>query len=464
MSSATSAPPARPSGAGAGRRCRDGCCRGPATRTAAALQPRRVATRRRPRTCTCSRSRRRRARYAAQRPCRPARGHDLDERIAERIDGVAQPEVAHALVDERGRVRRGAARAPLPWRRGRSRRPLPDEAGEVPCPDARDCVGSGRWLALPPVTQEQANEPEEYRQYRFSLPEGATDLLIVRHGESAPARPDAPAPTSTGTATRNSRRGPRAGREAGRAAGARAHRRDLRHHPAPHRADRGTARQAARASSRVVEPDLREVYLGEWEGFAFRKYVAEAASAGAADVRGEALGRHPRCGEPTSSSPPGCVPGSNGSSPQHPGQRVVVVAHGGVIGQCMSLATGAPAFNFMGADNASISQIVALPPAVVRRLRTQRVDGAAIQRHRASGPGFLHRVRTAHLKRPFRPLAAGTCAVPGSPRPDASGARATGRGGGMTQVFISNLAREGEKRQFKAHGTRWSAARARRRS
>jgi len=27
----------------------------------------------------------------------------------------------------------------------------------------------------------------------------------------------------------------------------------------------------------------------------------------------------------------------------------------------MSLATGAPTFNFMGADNASISQIVAMP-------------------------------------------------------------------------------------------------------
>jgi probable phosphoglycerate mutase len=47
---------------------------------------------------------------------------------------------------------------------------------------------------------------------------------------------------------------------------------------------------------------------------------------------------------------------------------VVVVVHGGVIGQCISLATGAPTFSFLGADNASISQIVAMPaPWVVRR-------------------------------------------------------------------------------------------------
>src|SRR6059036_2845795 len=48
------------------------------------------------------------------------------------------------------------------------------------------------------MAQQQSSEREEYRQYRFSLPEGATDLLIVRHGESAPARLDAPAPRVDG--------------------------------------------------------------------------------------------------------------------------------------------------------------------------------------------------------------------------------------------------------------------------
>jgi probable phosphoglycerate mutase len=42
------------------------------------------------------------------------------------------------------------------------------------------------------------DDPKTYRQYRFALPEGATDLLLVRHGESAPARIDEPAPREGG--------------------------------------------------------------------------------------------------------------------------------------------------------------------------------------------------------------------------------------------------------------------------
>jgi probable phosphoglycerate mutase len=37
---------------------------------------------------------------------------------------------------------------------------------------------------------------------------------------------------------------------------------------------------------------------------------------------------------------------------------VVVVAHGGVIGTIMSMATGARSFAFIGADNASISELI----------------------------------------------------------------------------------------------------------
>ncbi|MGV3759310.1 MAG: histidine phosphatase family protein, partial [Actinomycetota bacterium] len=42
----------------------------------------------------------------------------------------------------------------------------------------------------------------------------------------------------------------------------------------------------------------------------------------------------------------------------HPDQRVAVFAHGGVIGQILSHATGARGFAFSGCDNASISHLV----------------------------------------------------------------------------------------------------------
>ena len=42
----------------------------------------------------------------------------------------------------------------------------------------------------------------------------------------------------------------------------------------------------------------------------------------------------------------------------HPDQTVVVVSHGGVIGQVLAHAAGARGFTFSGSDNASISHVV----------------------------------------------------------------------------------------------------------
>jgi 2,3-bisphosphoglycerate-dependent phosphoglycerate mutase len=52
--------------------------------------------------------------------------------------------------------------------------------------------------------------------------------------------------------------------------------------------------------------------------------------------------------------------------------------HGGVIGQSLALVTGSSAFGFIGADNASISQVVAMPePWVLRRFNdTAHLDPA----------------------------------------------------------------------------------------
>jgi probable phosphoglycerate mutase len=42
----------------------------------------------------------------------------------------------------------------------------------------------------------------------------------------------------------------------------------------------------------------------------------------------------------------------------HPDQRVVVVVHGGVIGEILALAAASRPWAFVGADNASISHLV----------------------------------------------------------------------------------------------------------
>ena len=216
------------------------------------------------------------------------------------------------------------------------------------------------------------SEDDGYRQLRFTLPEGATDLLIVRHGESAPARPDEPAPTVDGHSDPDL--APE-GREQAERLGERLTHEDI---DAIYVTTlRRTAQTAAPLAKRlgiepVVEADLREIYLGEWEGMAFRKYVA---------------GRHPIAVQMLTEQRWDVIPGAETNQQfatrvrrgldriiaAHPGQRVVVVVHGGVIGQLIGLIAGTSPFAFIGADNASISQIVAMPtgtdarPLVVRR-------------------------------------------------------------------------------------------------
>jgi probable phosphoglycerate mutase len=211
------------------------------------------------------------------------------------------------------------------------------------------------------------DDQEVYRQHRFTLPEGATDLLLVRHGESAPARLDAPAPRMDGHS--DPELAPEGREQAEQLAERLAHQKiDAIYVTSLRRTAETAAPLARRVGLEVrVEPDLREIYLGEWEGVAFRKYVSE---------------RHPIAVQMFLEQRWDVIPGAESNAAfsarvraglerivaAHPGGRVVVVVHGGVIGQAMALAGASSAFSFLGADNASISQIVAMPaPWVIRR-------------------------------------------------------------------------------------------------
>jgi probable phosphoglycerate mutase len=107
----------------------------------------------------------------------------------------------------------------------------------------------------------------------------------------------------------------------------------------------------------MVEPDLREVHLGEWEGGLYRKMAAE---------------RHPAFIEMNATQDWGAVPGGETSTQlrtrvrraierihsNHPGQRIIAVSHGGAIGAVLAEATGARSLAFASADNASISHLI----------------------------------------------------------------------------------------------------------
>ena len=106
-----------------------------------------------------------------------------------------------------------------------------------------------------------------------------------------------------------------------------------------------------------VEPELREVYLGEWEGGLLRVKAAEHDPAFVRAVEEQRWDLIPG-GEPADVFRDRVALGISRVAVAHPDQLVVVVTHGGVIGDVLANATGARGFAFIGADNASISHIV----------------------------------------------------------------------------------------------------------
>jgi len=217
------------------------------------------------------------------------------------------------------------------------------------------------------VSSPRNDEPVEYRQYRFSPPPGATTLLIVRHGESAPAREDRPADRVGGHSdpaldpvgeAQALRLADRLGDQAIDAIYVSTLRR--------------TAQTAAPIATRlgltpVVEPDLREVHLGEWEGAAFRKHTSELHPLAVRMFNEQRWDVIPGA-EPTEQFRSRVRASIDRIVTAHPNQRVLAVVHGGVIGMMMAIATGAQNFAFVGSDNASISEIVVLGDRwIVRR-------------------------------------------------------------------------------------------------
>lgn len=197
----------------------------------------------------------------------------------------------------------------------------------------------------------------EYRQHRFQRPPGATEIILVRHGESAPEVPGQPAPQVDGHG--DPALAPGGWRQA-ELVGARLAGEPIQAiYVSTLRRTAETAEPLARklGLAPVVEPDLREVHLGDWEG-TFRQRVAEGGPV-VARLFGE--GRW----DVIPGAEPGPVFAARTSAAlqriasAHPDQVVAAVCHGGVIGQLVATASrGGSAFAFSGADNGSISRLV----------------------------------------------------------------------------------------------------------
>lgn len=110
----------------------------------------------------------------------------------------------------------------------------------------------------------------------------------------------------------------------------------------------------------VVDPDLHEVFLGDWEGGEFRRRVADGDPVAVrmyAEQRWDVIPN----GEPARAFEERVRRGIERIAAAHPDELVVAVVHGGVIGQAMNIASGASGFVFNGAANASITHLVVEP-------------------------------------------------------------------------------------------------------
>jgi probable phosphoglycerate mutase len=202
-------------------------------------------------------------------------------------------------------------------------------------------------------TQEQI----EYHQKRYKAPPTATTLVLVRHGESAPVRLGRPVPLTDGQD------------DPDLAPEGRVHAEQVARRLAGEQVDhiyvtslRRTVETAAPLVARVgitptVVPDLREINLGSWEGGRLRRAFAD---------------RHPLTERLYAEQRWDVIPGAESPesfteriraaivplADKHKGGRVVIFTHGGVIAELICQATGCRPFAFLGADNASISEIV----------------------------------------------------------------------------------------------------------
>lgn len=214
---------------------------------------------------------------------------------------------------------------------------------------------------VPAVTQTS------FRQHRFRRPPGATEIILVRHGESEPAVPGHPFPLLDGHGD------PGLAPEGLEQAEAVAERLVHEHlddlYVTNLRRTQQTAAPLARRLRRDprVEADLREVNLGEWEGGMLRQRVAAGDPLVARMYAEQSWDVIPGA-EPGHAFAARVRAGIERIAVAHRDQRVAVFTHGGVIGQALGLAAGTGPLTFAAVDNGAVSHLVVVGDRwVIRR-------------------------------------------------------------------------------------------------
>ena len=198
---------------------------------------------------------------------------------------------------------------------------------------------------------------EGFRQHSYQPPEGATEIILVRHGESRAASQENPFPLVDGHGDPELHAN---GEQQAVAVGETLKGENIAaiYVTSLQRTVQTAAPLAAHLGLETrLEADLREVLLGEWEGGVLRM---KAAAGDPIFIQMQAEQRWDVIpgAESWATLNARVTAGLARIHRAHPNQKVVAVVHGGVIGHILAHATGASAFAFNGADNGSISRIV----------------------------------------------------------------------------------------------------------
>lgn len=207
---------------------------------------------------------------------------------------------------------------------------------------------------------------EAFRQKRYTPPAGATEILLVRHGESAAAKRGESFALKDGHGDPELH--PNGHAQALQVALRLAHEPLAALYVSSLRRTAQTAAPTARLRQMepTVEADLREIFLGDWEGGLLRVMASE---------------NHPLHQRMHEEQEWGVIPGAESNAmftsrvigaleriaDRHPDQKVAAFVHGGVIGCILAHATGAQAFAFNGCNNGAISHIVMTEGRIIVR-------------------------------------------------------------------------------------------------
>lgn len=207
------------------------------------------------------------------------------------------------------------------------------------------------------MTSHDYTEEKVYPQRRFQLAPGATHVYLIRHGESAPLRAGETHALVGGHG--DPALAPNGVLQAGLVAERLAKLPISAIYVSNLQRTSQTAAPLADALglTPIVEPDLREIFLGEWEAGIYRVKLAE---------------NDPIWQRIHVEKTWDLIPGSekfadvqkrtraviNRIAAEHPGKRIAVYVHGGVIGTLAATATGGRMYSFAESDNGSISHLV----------------------------------------------------------------------------------------------------------